>query len=134
MKNIKQFYKELGKLVYALAIADGVIQDEEKTELTSFVVKELAHHETEYDTSGMNKAFYVDFEFEKSLEEHLDYNKAIASYKSFVGRNFEEGDEVLLNRAIILLTKVKEAYTKQKENNILAIVQQQLNDLKYITQ
>ena len=29
MKNVKQYYKELGKLVYAVAISDGCIQKEE---------------------------------------------------------------------------------------------------------
>jgi len=133
MKNIKQFYKELGKLVYALAIADGIVQEEEKIQLHSFVAKELAGYETEYDTSGMNKAFYVDFEFEKSLEEHLDRTKAIISYRQFIERNYEEGDEPLLNRAFILLEKVNEAYTKQREKNILDLVQQQLIELKHNT-
>ncbi len=133
MKNIKQFYKELGKLVYALAIADGAVQEEEKLQLHSFVAKELATYETEYDTSGMNKAFYVDFEFEKSLEEHLDSTKAIISYRKFIERNFEKGDEQLLVRALSLLDKVNEAYTKQKEKNILQIVREQLNEFNHTT-
>jgi len=64
MKNIKQYYKELGKLVYAVAAADGAIQPEEKEKLHQFVLKEIAYHEHTVDSSGMNQALYVDFEFE----------------------------------------------------------------------
>ena len=39
MKNIKQYYKELGKMVYAVAITDGVINQEERDALHSFVQK-----------------------------------------------------------------------------------------------
>lgn len=132
MKNIKQYYKELGKLVYALAISDGSIQQEEQIQLHNFVANELASHEIEVDSSGMNKAFYVDFEFEKSVEAHLDRTQAIISYRKFVERNYEKGDDVLIKRALTLLEKVNQAYSKQKEKNILEIVREQIDELNKI--
>lgn len=71
MKNLKQYYKEFGKMVYAVAMADGVITPEEKEILHSSVLKYLAAYEESEDSSNMNTAFYVDFEFDQSAKEHL---------------------------------------------------------------
>lgn len=129
MKNLKQYYKELGKLVYALAMADGFIQVEERMKLNDFVLKEMASHESEHDVSGMNKAFYVDFEFENSVERKLDTNACILSYKKFVDANFETGDEALVKRAFTLLKEVNASYSKRKEATILDIVRTQIDKL-----
>lgn len=126
MKNIKQYYKELGKLVYAIALADGVIQEEERNELHHFVLTQLAHCEKSYDSSGMNKAFYVDFEFEEAIERHITSDEAIKSYTKFMESHFENGDQELIERSLELLETVANAYTKRAEKNIL-------NTIKHIT-
>ena len=92
MKNIKQYYKELGKIVYAVAIADGKINPEEITTLHEFVAKELAANENAVDSSGMNEAFYVDFEFEESIRKNLTIETAIKSYAKFIHVKYE-GDK-----------------------------------------
>jgi DNA-directed RNA polymerase sigma subunit (sigma70/sigma32) len=126
MKNIKQYYKELGKLVYAIALADGIIQEEERHELHHFVLTQLAHYEKTYDSSGMNKAFYVDFEFEEAIKRHMISDDAIKSYTKFMESHFEDGDQKLIERSMKLLESVANAYTKRAEKNIL-------NTIKHIT-
>ena len=59
MKNVKQYYKELAKLVYAIAVADGIVQEEEKYNLHQFVLKELAHHERSHDSSGTRLSMWT---------------------------------------------------------------------------
>ena len=118
MKNVKQYYKELGKLVYAVAIADGIVQAEERTKLHQFVLKELASKEKTYDSSGMNQAFYVDFEFDESEKNRLNLNGTLLKFSEFIRENFEQQDKELLQSSIALLEAVANAYPRQKEKNI----------------
>lgn len=119
MKNVKQYYKELGRLVYAIAIADGFVQEEEKYNLHQFVLKELAHHEKTHDSSGMNQAFYVDFEFDSYVNNHPELNGAAKSFSKFVEESIEPGDSALLERSIALMENVANAYSKRKEKTII---------------
>ncbi len=119
MKNVKQYYKELGKLLYAIAMADGAVQAEEMDELHSFVMKELAHNERTYDSSGMNQAFYVDFEFDDNVKQHKPLNGAVAEFKKFIEENSEKGDEELIDRSLRLMEAVAFAYSKTREKIIL---------------
>ncbi len=129
MKNIKQYYKELGKLVYAVAAADGVVQPEEKDKLHQFVLKEMANHEPTVDSSGMNQAFYVDFEFDDTEEKHPAANEIIRSYTRFVHSNFEPKDEELIMNSIKLLEAVALAYSKKNEKNIIDTIRQEMNEI-----
>lgn len=129
MKNVKQYYKELGKLVYAVAVADGVIQDEERDKLHEFVLKELSFKETTTDSSGMNQAFYVDFEFDEAEHKHLPINEAIKSFSRFVHANYESKDTGLINNSVKLLETVAEAYSKKKEKDIIENVKHEMNEI-----
>lgn len=129
MNNIKQYYKELGKLVYALAMADGNIQYEEREKLHEFVLKELAAHERSSDSSGMNQAFYVDFEFEASESSHQDLSEAIRSYNHFIQTHAEPSDKMLFQRSVLLLENVATAYTKKKEKDIIHLIKSKIDGL-----
>jgi len=127
MKNVKQYYKELGKLVYAVAIADGIVQPEEREKLHQFVLKELASNERTYDSSGMNQAFYVDFEFDESEKSRLNLNGTVARFSKFINENIEPNDKKLIERSTTLLEVVANAYSKKKEKSI---VEQFINKTK----
>lgn len=126
MKNLKQYYKELGKLVYAVAIADGIIQPEELENLHTTVMKELVYNEPSSDSSGMNQAFYIDFEFEKSMDERLDIDEAVKAFNQFINNNAEPNDEALIKRSLKLLKNVSNAYTDKKEKLIIDRVEREL--------
>ena len=130
MKNIKQYYKELGKLVYAVAIADGSIQPEERIKLHEMVRKELAAYESDSDSSGMNKAFYVDFEFEYSEVKHPLISEVVYSFNRFIHENSEPGDKQLLSHSIKLLESVSEAYSKKREKNIIEAVKIKIDEIE----
>lgn len=119
MKNIKNYYKELGRLVYAVAIADGAVQMEEREKLHEFVLKVLANNEHSTDSSGMNQAFYVDFEFEESEKNQRNLNGAINVFSRFIEQNHEPQDKALIERSIGLLEAVALAYSKKNETKII---------------
>ncbi|MBP7810007.1 MAG: hypothetical protein KA163_11990 [Bacteroidia bacterium] len=129
MKNIKQYYKELGKLVYAVAAADGVIQAEEREQLHQFVLKEMASHESSVDSSGMNQAFYIDFEFDATEEKHPSGEEVIKSYTRFVHSNHESNDGPLIVNSLKLLEAVALAYTKKNEKNIIENVRHEMSEI-----
>jgi len=129
MKNIKQYYKELGKMVYAVAIVDGIIKPKETEALHEFVQKDLANHELNIDSSGMNEAFYVDFEFEASAKKNIDINTAIKSYAKFIHTNYEPGDETLIQRSVKLLETVANTYKKQKEKEVVQQIKDEINEI-----
>lgn len=129
MKNIKQYYKEVGKLVYLVAAADGMVQEEERLVLHNFVMKELAAMEHESDSSGMNKAFYVDFEFEKSESSPPDESEVLASFNRYIDANHEAGDEPLLEQTTHLLEKVANAYNHRREKNLINAVKEKFSQI-----
>lgn len=129
MKNIKQYYKELGKLVYAVAVADGAIQAEERDKLHQFVLKELADKEQTSDSSGMNQAFYVDFEFDATEEKHPAVNDVIKSYTRFIHTNHEPNDGALINNSVKLLEAVALAYSKKNERDIINDVKHEISEI-----
>jgi hypothetical protein len=129
MKNLKQYYKELGKMVYAVAMTDGVIKAEEVETLHQFVLKDLAMHEVHIDSSLMNEAFYVDFEFENSVKNNLDINTAIRSYAKLIHNNFETGDENLIQRSVKLLELVANTYSRTKEKEIVLQIKGEINEI-----
>jgi hypothetical protein len=129
MKNTKQYYKELGKAVYAIAAADGVISAEENEALHRFVLKQLVSHEIHEDSSRMNEAFYVDFSFEEAREQHADPAGAVRSFIRFVHTNSEPADKDLLERSVNVLKQVAAAYSRKKEKEIVAGIQSELREV-----
>lgn len=116
-------------MVYAVAIADGVVQQEEREKLHQFVLKALANNEHTYDSSGMNQAFYVDFEFEESEKNKMNLNGSIASFSKFIQENYEPKDKQLIERSVKLLEVVANAYSKNKEKNIIEAFKNHIKSL-----
>ncbi|MCC6372319.1 MAG: hypothetical protein IT236_15050 [Bacteroidia bacterium] len=131
MKNIKQYYKHLGRLVYYIAAADGHVQSEERSKLKEFVMKELASHENSSDSSGMNQAFYVNFEFDESISHHTNLNEGLAAFNKFIADNSEPGDEALLARSLSTMETVANAYTKKKEFDIIDVIKDKIKEVNF---
>jgi hypothetical protein len=109
---VKQFYKELGRLLYSVAMADKKIEKEELKALHEFVSKDLAHFETSSDSSGMNKAFYVDFEFEDYANHHVSVQQAHDSFMNFLDAHVMEIDPKLIEKSVEAVEKVANAFRK----------------------
>jgi hypothetical protein len=119
--NQRDFYSELGKLLYATSDIDGVITKEEKERILDIVKKELLPAEKKKDRFGTNDAFYTEIEFEFLDEQIAD---PIAAFESFV--NFVEDHKTAFTqsqiKACIRATKeVARAYrgTNKKEEHLI---------------
>ena len=82
--NYKDFYKELGQLLYAIASSDGQIDKKEVEALQEFVLKELASFEPASDSSGMNLAFYTQFEFEDMENKKAPAQEVFTSFLAYL--------------------------------------------------
>ena len=80
MKNYKEYYRQLGNLMYCTACADGKIAAKEWQELRRLVREELVPAEKHYDEFGGDAAFAVEFQFDvlegSSTESEIAWEEA----------------------------------------------------------
>jgi hypothetical protein len=100
MKNNK-IYKELGKLLYSIAMADGKIQQKELKEFKDFVSVDLVPLEGSKDEFGTDNAFYAEFEFESLKDLNIESELAFESFLEFYRRDKEKISAEM--KALILL-------------------------------
>lgn len=78
------FYKELGRLLYAIAAADGQVNRKE-VETVKWVVKDLlVPVEAGMDHHGTDQAFITEFEFDTLLERTATCEEAYASFTAYM--------------------------------------------------
>ena len=82
--DYKEFYSNLGKLLYAIAKADGAVQDEEVNEFYKVLKEDIIPFENRTDEFGTDMGFYTEFEFESMLDKKLGVNQAYEDFISFV--------------------------------------------------
>lgn len=74
--NRKQFYKESGHLLYAVAYSDGKACKKEADELNEFVLKEFVPLEPTSDLSGILKHFTLSLNFRAWLIQIYQHRKS----------------------------------------------------------
>ena len=110
--NYKQFYKELGHLLYAVSYSDGKVRKKEVEALREFVLKELAPFEPSKDSSSMNQAFYTQFEFEDIADKNADAAIVFSNFMDYLQRNASNINGHLKTSMIHAVEKVAQAYKK----------------------
>lgn len=126
--NYKQFYKELGQLLYAIAYSDGKVDKEEVDELREYVLKELAPFEPESDSSGMNLAFYTQFEFEDIAEKHSPASIVFWSFLQYLKSNAANINDELKTLIVDAVEKVAKAYekTNKQEQDMINLLNKEI--------
>ncbi|MCA6437164.1 MAG: hypothetical protein IM600_13075 [Bacteroidetes bacterium] len=123
--NYKQFYKELGHLLYAVAYSDGKVRKKEVNALREFVLKELAPFEPSKDSSGMNQAFYTQFEFDDIVNKNEEATVVFSSFMDYLQKNISSINEHLKSSMIEAVEKVAQAYKRTNK-----LEQGMINNLK----
>jgi len=80
----KHFYIEFGKVLYALAIADGYVSEKEKNAVIQLVKDKLAPLEDMPDQFGTDLAFYTEFAFETEEDFFDSKEAALESFNSYL--------------------------------------------------
>lgn len=86
------FYKELGRLLYAIAAADGKVSDKEVATLKRIVSQELVPQEASTDHFGTDQAYITEFEFEVLAERNASVEGAFDSFIAYMARHKKDLD------------------------------------------
>lgn len=118
--NDQEYYKELGRLLYAIAKVDGKVQQKESEELHRIVKTELlkiADGKDEYDTAI---AYTTEFEFDMLREREWSSEEAFESFAEFI-RNRQELSPKLKTLAYRSAEKVADSFhgTNTREAELL---------------
>ena len=129
--NPKQFYKELGRLLYAVAMADKKIHPKEVTALKEFVLHQLASVESTSDSSGMNQAFYTSFEFGAYAGQHVNIEEARSSFMKYLDEHILQINPELIDKAIEAIEKVASAFRKvnKEEKEMIASIKKEIMEI-----
>lgn len=124
----REFYSELGKLLYAVADIDHVITQQEKNKLQDIVKKELVPAEPHKDAFGTDAAYYAEIEFDFLDEQIEDAETAFESFIDFVEEHHTAFDKKMKKVCLHITQELANAYrgTNKKEKQLLEKLKQKL--------
>jgi hypothetical protein len=79
--NYKNFYQQIGNLLYAFSAIDGTIRPKEVLKIKETVKQKLAPIENSKDEFGTDAAYIAEFQFDFCCENNEDPKEA---YKNFI--------------------------------------------------
>ncbi len=125
----KNFYAELGKLLYAVADIDGMITQKEKGKLQEIVKNELVPLEKHRDTFDTDVAYYTEMEFDFLDEEIGDAETAFNSFIDFIEEHRTAFDERMKKVSLHVAKELAAAYhgTNKKEKDLIEKLRKKLN-------
>ncbi len=96
----KDFYAELGKLLYAVAGIDKTVSETEKKRLQNIIKEELAPKEVHTDAFGSDTAYYDEMEFEFLDDQIAEPEAAFESFIEFMDEHHTVFDTKLKKRCL----------------------------------
>nr|NQU91070.1 hypothetical protein [Bacteroidota bacterium] len=107
----KDYYTALGQLVYAVAMADGSIQTEERTRLFYFVISEIVelHKEGGHGEDAL-LVFNIEKEFHRLKDENVPMKWAYENFIEFLENNKNDLDEKMKVTCLNAMEKIASAY------------------------
>ena len=108
--DFKKFYVNLGKLVYAIAMADGSVQQEEIEKFRNDLNNLLLPLHSGVDELGMDSAFYTEFEFETLMDNKVSMKEAFDSFIKYIDENKDDFTDELKEVCMKIVEDVAKAY------------------------
>ncbi|MFN6944478.1 MAG: TerB family tellurite resistance protein [Cytophagaceae bacterium] len=126
-----KFYKELGKLLYAIAKADGVVQKKEWDKFKEIISSKIVPLDDATDSYGTDKAFYAEFEFEGLEELDVPAELAYESFREFLKDNKKGLDEQTRQVLLQSVNEIANSYrgVNQKEAEMLNRIYRDLDSI-----
>ena len=127
----RQYYSELGKLLYALTHVEGAVSKKEKEGLKELVRKELLPDEKHRDTFGTDAAYYSEIEFEILEETMMDPESAFDSFLFFVEQHHSAINQRMRDVTLKVAKKLAATYhkTNKKEAELIKKLEKSLKCL-----
>lgn len=130
--DYRLFYSELGKLLYAVADADGVVSPRERDRLYDLIRTRLLHREVHTDEYGTNDAWYAAFGFEIAEDQIMTAADAFDSFMEFLRERKDQIDEETRQTCLILADRLAESYrhTNLREKETIQRLKELLFDME----
>ena len=134
--DYRLFYSELGKLLYAVADADGVVSPPERDRLYDLIRTRLLHREVHTDEYGTNDAWYAAFGFEVAEDQILPAADAFESFTEFLRERRDQIDEDTRQTCLILADRLAESYrhTNLREKEMIQRLKELLFNMENLPQ
>lgn len=129
----RQFYSELGKLLYAVADVDGVISQKEKNALKKIIETELVPKERTRDKFGTDAAYYAEIEFDILDDSMIDAEQAFRSFIFFVEEHHTAINTDMRDVVLKIVKRLAAAYHKsnKKEKELVDKLEKKLRSLPF---
>lgn len=127
----QHFYKNIGKLMYAIVKYDGRVSREEIDSVKKIVRQQLVPLDEGVDAFGTDNAFITEFEFETLLEKNKDASKTLDEFFDF----FKEHHFKDPNEWKSLCLKITDAiakdtqHTNKRKKEIIELINVKINNL-----
>ena len=106
----REFYKELGKLIYSLAKADGQIQPKEIEKLIE-MLRATEIHSKQGEIIHLNEdKYYTEFEFMLCKNKKVGVKEAFCSFINFIKSNQAHIDDKMKQISLLLARKVLKSH------------------------
>ena len=127
----KQFYSELGKLLYSIADVDGVITKTEKLTMQELVRKELVPLEKHTDEFGTDAAYYTEIEFDILEDSNSEPDVAFESFISYIENHKTALDRRMLEITRNIATRLADTFhhTNRKEKELLEVLNKKIGQI-----
>ena len=127
----QRFYSEVGKLLYAIASADGSVQKKEYGKLRDIVEKKLVPEEQSTDQFGTDSAYYAEIEFDILMEQSADSTACFNSFCNYVEVHRTAFDKHLKIMVMNLAKELAHVYhgTNTKEAAMIKKLKKRLDEV-----
>jgi hypothetical protein len=115
------FYSELGKLLYAVANADGNISVQESAEISNQIRERLLHREMNTDRFGSNKAWVTQFAFDTAADKNLNPGDVLHAFMDYAREQADRLTDQEIDTCLNMCDHIAEAYRhrNKKENELI---------------
>lgn len=119
----KEFYIAFGNLLYALAMSDGAVQQQEKESILKLVKEKLVPSENIKVAMGTDLAYYTAFAFETADEFVQSVEDTLTQFIDYVKEHEEKITREQLKVLISIIKEVAKSYGRvtKKEQEIMDI-------------
>lgn len=127
----QNFYQELGKLLYAVAKADGTVSKNEVKAMHDSVLLDIVPLEDSTDEFGTDAAHYVEMQFETLEVNNADPDECFQSFIDYVKDHHTAFNNELKELIINVSEKVANSYygTNSKEQKLLNQLKEKLRKI-----
>ncbi|MBL7964011.1 MAG: TerB family tellurite resistance protein [Flavobacteriales bacterium] len=121
--NHQLFYKELGRLLYAIAAVDGRVSKAEIDRLHDVVSRRLVPLEPATDKYGTDQAYITEFEFDVLADQGADPGDMFDSFVSYISQHRKEVAPELRDLILELSDQVAHAFHGVNKEELALLIE-----------